>query len=357
MKGKSAIGSWQLAILLFLSRTMQFFLASPVKEQPGPVTTALLLPVSALLTGLLLVPAYCLMRRAEGKGIVDLAIQRWGKWGLLCPALYFLFSLCVLVQTSSAFAGFLTSVVYPDTSPWLFLLLLMAVGGYTAAMGYEPAARFGGFVFLAFVGAVVFAGICLWPQARLEYLPPPAYDSWQSQLRLLITLTLGNVETAALLFLIPVVNQEKKSVFWKWSLLSVAILEGVFLFTAAVLGDYAKSQRFPFYTVTKMAEVSVFQRLDSLYVALWVFMVLVRLAVFLEVGAKSLTQLLPQRASRYAVGILAALAAGCAGVLTGKPAVLERMGQVFSGGLPVVLLVGVLPLALLICHRQKGGSK
>ena len=137
----------------------------------------------------------------------------------------------------------------------------------------------------------------------------------------------------------------------------MAILEGVFLFTAAVLGDYAKSQRFPFYTVTKMAEVSVFQRLDSLYVALWVFMVLVRLAVFLEVGAKSLTQLLPQRASRYAVGILAALAAGCAGVLTGKPAVLERMGQVFSGGLPVVLLVGVLPLALLICHRQKGGSK
>ena len=45
MKGESAISSWQLAVLLFLSRVMQFFLAAPQKEQPGALTAALLLPV------------------------------------------------------------------------------------------------------------------------------------------------------------------------------------------------------------------------------------------------------------------------------------------------------------------------
>lgn len=91
-------------------------------------------------------------------------------------------------------------------------------------------------------------------------LRPPSYDGWQSQLFLFTNLTLGNVETAALLFLISAVNQNKRSVFWKWSLLSVVTLAAIFLFTAAALGDYAKSQRFPFYTVTKIAEVSIFQR-------------------------------------------------------------------------------------------------
>ena len=75
-------------------------------------------------------------------------------------------------------------------------------------------------------------------------------------------------------------------------------LAAIFLFTAAALGDYAKSQRFPFYTVTKIAEVSIFQRLDSLHVALWVFMALVRLSLFLEVAGKSLARMLPQKASK-----------------------------------------------------------
>lgn len=44
MKGESAISSWQLAVLLFLSRVMQFFLAAPQNEQPGALTAALLLP-------------------------------------------------------------------------------------------------------------------------------------------------------------------------------------------------------------------------------------------------------------------------------------------------------------------------
>ena len=86
-------------------------------------------------------------------------------------------------------------------------------------------------------------------------------------------------------------------------------LAAIFLFTwQAALGDYAKSQRFPFYTVTKIAEVSIFQRLDSLHVALWVFMALVRLSLFLEVAGKSLARMLPQqKASKIHGGVPARL--------------------------------------------------
>ncbi|MDD3192405.1 MAG: GerAB/ArcD/ProY family transporter [Oscillospiraceae bacterium] len=355
MRGKSAISSWQLAVLLFLSRIMQFFLAVSPEGQPGALTAALLLPASMAASILLLLPAYFLLRKNRGKGILDLAGERWGKLGAICSAAFFFFSLCVLVQTASAFSYFLTSTAYPDTSPWLFILLLFAVGGYAASMGYEPTARFGAFVFAALIAALLFTGFSLWPQAHWAFLRPPAGDSLQSQLQLFARLTLGNVETAALLFLIPAVNEKQKSVFWKWNLLTFGVGEGAILFTAAVLGDYGKSQRFPFYTVTKIAEVSIFQRLDSLHIALWVFMALVRLAVFLEVGGKSLARLLPTRAAKHAVATCAAVAALLSGVFTGQQHVLERIGSVFSSGAPVLWLTCLLPLFLLI-FRRKGGA-
>ena len=350
MKGESAISSWQLAVLLFLSRVMQFFLAAPQNEQPGALTAALLLPASVAVSALLLLPAYFLLRRHP-----DIAGERWGGAGLVYPVAFFLFSLCVLIQTTCAFSYFLTSVAYAQTSPWLFILLLLAVGGYAASMGYEPTARFGSFVLAALLLALLFVGISLWPQVQWEFLRPPSYDGWQSQLFLFINLTLGNVETAALLFLISAVNQNKRSVFWKWSLLSVVTLAAIFLFTAAALGDYAKSQRFPFYTVTKIAEVSIFQRLDSLHVALWVFITLVRLALFLEVSGKSLARMMPKKASKYAVAVCAALVAVLSGILTEKPDVLEALGNFFAGGVPVLLLTVLLPLLLLLSCR-KGGT-
>jgi len=357
LKGESAISSWQLTVLLFLSRITYFFLAEPQPEGPQALTAAIWMPVSILASFLLLLPACLLMRKHKGKGLLDIAGERWGKLGFVFPAAFLLFAVCVLVQTACSFSYFLTSTTYPQSSPWLFILLIFAVAGYAASMGYEPTARFGAFVFVALAASLLFVCVSLWPQAQWEFLRPPVYDGWQSQLRLFVHLTLGNVEMAALLFLLPAVGKNKGGVFWRWGLLSAAVLDGIILFAAAVLGDYAQTQRFPFYAVTKIAQLSIFQRLDSLHTALWVFMTLVRLALFLEVGGKSLARLLPQKASRYAVSICAAVSALLAGCFTRWPNALEGLGWLFAGGGPVLLLTVLLPLLLLGFKGKKEAGR
>ena len=89
--------------------------------------------------------------------------------------------------------------------------------------------------------------------------------------------------------------------------------------------------------------------------ALWVFIMLVRLALFLEVSGKSLARMMPKKASKYAVAVCAALAAVLSGILTEKPDVLEALGNFFAGGVPVLLLTVLLPLLLLLSCR-KGGT-
>ncbi len=81
MKGESAISSWQLTVLLFLSRITYFFLAEPQPEGPQALTAAIWMPVSILASFLLLLPACLLMRKHKGKGLLDIAGERWGKLG------------------------------------------------------------------------------------------------------------------------------------------------------------------------------------------------------------------------------------------------------------------------------------
>ena len=66
MKGDSAISSWQLAVLLFLSRITYFFLAEPRSEGPQALTAAIWIPVSILANFLLLLPAYLLLQKNKG---------------------------------------------------------------------------------------------------------------------------------------------------------------------------------------------------------------------------------------------------------------------------------------------------
>lgn len=222
-------------------------------------------------------------------------------------------------------------------------------------MGYEPTARFGSFVLAALLLALLFVGISLWPQVQWEFLRPPSYDGWQSQLFLFINLTLGNVETAALLFLFPAVNQNKRSVFWKWSLLSVVTLAAIFLFTAVALGDYAKSQRFPFYTVTKIAEVSIFQRLDSLSCgSLGVYHV--GSSGFIFRGIRKIPGTDDaEKSIKICSSRLRGTAAVLSGILTEKPDVLEALGNFLPAAFRCFCLSVLLPLLLLLSCR-KGGT-
>ena len=358
MRNQTAkISPWQCAILLFLSRMLSFFLASPQRIQPGPISFCLLLPLSAAVTGLFLLPAWRFCRRYPGMDLLSAARVRWGGWGNLLPAGFFLLAQMVLIQTVSAFSAFLNTAAYPETSPWLFILLLMAAAAYGAFMGREPVARFSAFVFAAFLLTVVFVGLTLLPQLQWDSLSPPAYDSRAGILRLFVTLTAGNVEGAALILLWPCVREKASSVYWRFSGMTVVVLSLSVLFTSAALGDYGATQRFPFFTVTKVAETTLFQRLDSLHIALWVFLAVLRLALFLQMAGRCLSVLLPTLPQRMAVLLSAGIAALIAGCLSRGTDGLSRMADLLSGGLPGFLCLFLLPLLLCLVGRRGGAER
>lgn len=349
MKENAAIGSWQFAILLFLSRMMQFFLAAPSAENmPGGVTAAIWLAVSAVTTVAVLVPAYLLGRKHQHKDFAKIAYEKGKVTGHFVSAVFALFALGALVQTVCAFSYFLASTAYPETSPGLFIVFTILVGGYGAAMGYEPTARFGGIVLAVFVIVGVAATVLLAPGAMWEYLRPPVYDSAQTQTRLWVRFTFGNLELAVLVYMLSIVKEKKNSVFFKWSAMALLAMEGTVILTTVVLGDYALTQRFPFYGTSRMVQGRLFEQLDLLIVFLWVFLAVVRIALYLGVMGKALAFFLPEKAKKFSTVIGMALTAVAAGICNLLPTALTKLNILYFAGGPVIITVIVLPLVLLI---------
>lgn len=357
MNRRAQISPWQAAVLLFSGRMLSFFLSPAGSARPSPITFCLLLLPAAVLGGMLVLPACRLLKNYPGQDLLSASAIRWGKTAKLLSLSFFLLAQAVTVQTVSTFSSFLNASAYPEASPWLFILLLTAAAAYGAYMGHEPVARFGSFVFAALTASLFFVALHLIPQLQWESVLPPAYDTAKEVIGLLIALTAGNAELAVLLFLLPTVCEKAGSVYSRWCLLWVPAMAGAVLFTAAALGDYADTQRFPFFTVTKIAGTTLFQRLDSLHIALWVFLAVIRLALFLQMSSACLKQLLGPKCRSYTVWISAGLSAAAAGILSSHGKGLTTLSSILSGGLPVLFCCFFLPLLLLLFGRKGGGIK
>ncbi|MDD2955922.1 MAG: GerAB/ArcD/ProY family transporter [Oscillospiraceae bacterium] len=355
MNRSSAISGAQLVTLLFTSRIFQFLTySSSGKGQLGGTAMLLATPLALLLTGLLLLPAYLLLRQNRGCGIVDCAYRYLGRAGGIPAAAMGLFALAVAAATVAGFEFFLSAGIYAEIPPWILIVTLTGAAVYAASMGYEPVSRVSTVVFVAFWAAFLFMGAALLPEMDPVYLRPLSYVAGKDFLRLCVITALSNTETVALLFMISVIKGRPTRCFWYWTGLLLAALELIALMTATALGDYGYSQRFPFYALTKIAEFSIFQRLDSLHTALWIFMALIKTSLYLRIAGEAFRFVLPQAARRWAVPGCGAAAALAAGFLAVEPQRTQRLSAALSGGWPVALLAFALPLWLLIRSRKKG---
>ena len=358
MNRSSAISGAQLVTLLFISRIFDFLTyESSGKTRIEGTASLLAFPVGLALTALLLLPAFLLLRQNSGCGVIDCAYRYLGKRGGAPMAfLTGLFALSVAVDTVTGFEFFLSAGIYSGAPAWFLVVTLTGAAVYAASMGYEPMSRVATIVFVGFWAAFLFMGAALVPEMDPVYLRPVNLGAGWEWAWLCIRQAAGNTETVALLFMISVINGKPSRCFWYWTGLMLAVLELVSLVSTMALGDYGASQRFPFYALTKIAEFSIFQRLDSLHVALWIFMAFIKTALYLRIAGESFRFLLPLWARSWVIPACGVPAVLAAVILTGEPRWADWLSSAVTGGVPVVALTLVLPLLLLFLQKKKGGG-
>lgn len=350
MEKTDKISLSQLFLLLLLSHGFSLAFRGPAAEEG---TTLLTILLSGLLQAALLAAGLFFCRRktgvspflAPGSGFYRL--QNLLYWGCCMTA-----AVCTVVD----FVSFMTTVVYDYREGWLIAVTFTAAAALAVCQGLEGLARGGGILAVLLGLGCVLIALGLWREYDWRNLSG-GFLSLEETLGGAFRSAAMSVELFALLLLLPYLRKTPGTAScagWVGCLTLSAL--AVRLMTLLTLGSYGGMKPFPVFTAATAMGFWSFHRLDSVVLAVWVTLGLVRLAVFLSLAARCSTGVFFRPWGTGWVWGNAALAAAGALVLWSGP---ESWAEGLSRW-PVtgaVTLLGVLPLPLAGWLLDRRGKK
>lgn len=348
------IGSGQLLLLLIVSHCFNLLNYIPAFNQPAEYPAVLwgnLLGV--LIQSLILLPPLLLHRRCPTESVVLVAANRWRPLGWAFGICYLAAIVVQLAGTLTGFEYFMASTIYPNT-PAVFLILTLALASlWCARHGIEGIARAGAIVFVFLVlsmGFILALSLRTWDFRNLHpMLEDPLPAVWKGALQ--------SISHFPELYLLILLYPRTRGNLAKCSYGLVAggflLFEVAGLLLAGVLGEYAMTRAFPFYTLAAVVDTQLIQRLDSLYMLNWVFSAFIRCTLLIIAGQECARDFLPAKAHPLLLPILTVIS--CILALAGSSHI-ARVGELSRGnsyGILTAALCAGLPLLLLIFTRPK----
>ena len=352
MNRQGRISGGQLLLLLFLSRAFTLVAYSPRVRAGGGSITLLTTLLSGVLQWGVLAAGLFFCRRSSG--LSPLAAPGTGFFRLQ-SGFYWLLAMAFCVQGAAGFLSFLVTEVYDYRDGWMVGLTFAGAAALAALQGLEGLARGAG-VLAALLGlgcAAVALGLWQeydWLNFSWRLLPPEetARGVWQAAAM--------NGELLAALLLLPRLRRAPGKGAWAGWVGGVALASGaVQLMTMLTLGAYGARKPFPVFTAVTAAGFSAFQRLDPVFLALWVILGLVRTALFLGIAAGLSAGIFFRAPGAGWVWGNAALAGGLALALFSREGWLEGLQEMLASGAP--LLGGALLLPALGWFLDRRGRR
>lgn len=345
----------QLFLLLFLSRAFSLVAYSPAIQGDGRRITLITTLLAGGLRYLALMAGIRLCRRRAG--VSPLIAPGTLFYRVQC-ALYWACSMAVAVYTLVSFVSLMSAVVYDYRYGWLVALTMGAAGALAVCQGLEGLARGAGILaVLLGLGCVVIV-LGLWRQ----------YDWLNFSLRILSPAdTLRGTchifamdgELIAFLLLLGALDRAPGAAACAgWIGAATLAAMGVQLLTMLTLGSYGGLKPFPVFTAVTSAGFRSFQRLDPVFLVIWVVLGFMKLSVFLGLAANMAPRVFFHPGGRWWVWGNTALATLAALVLwSGPESWMDGFHRALSTGALTLLGVLVLPLAGKLADAAGGRDR
>ncbi len=227
---------------------------------------------------LLAIPVRGVVRRYPALTIGDAAQVALGPVGKTVPALYLVYFLQSGAASLGIFQVFLVDTVDPEFSASLAMTALLGVAVFGASRGLETVARAGVCVFaLLTVGTgLVFALVA--GRFDGENLEPLFTHGGHQALTGTLLFALRTSVFADMAVLLPFVTGRRTRGFLLWAGGTTLFVAGVLLLLAGCLGPYAATRNFPVYFLSSLTDTRAFQRMDAVFIGVWMMGLIVKLA-------------------------------------------------------------------------------
>ena len=282
MERKDIITTPQMFSLLFLCNIIVGITYNlPMSKSSNMWDHIISALITLLINLIIIIPSYKLYKINPTMNIADICYVNFKKFGiffLIIYGLYYLFAAC---YTLSLFNIFVKDVVNPEISMFTLTLCVILASSYAASKGIEGLARACTIILFIICIAIIFIVFTLVPQINVMNYSPLLYNGFENASN-------GIIYLVSLSFYIPlssiIAPFAKGNI--KKTLITTCIFINVFLILVIIIvtgsmGDYLKTQSFPIYSATSVAEIGVFRRLDAIYLGIFTSGLFITISLFL----------------------------------------------------------------------------
>ncbi len=352
------VSSRQVIFLIVISRVTTVISFMPIIHMPPANQDIwLMVLISVIYNIVLLSPMIFLGNRFKDYSIIVYMEKIFGKGlGKILGFLYILYFMFETVYMINVQVQVIATTLLTEASNLVITFLIIAVCVYIAYNGLEVCGRTSellGPIIISVIFVVLIAG---YRNVNFALLLPIYKDSTLLQLNQgAIEMTLLFREVAILAMICPNLEDNTKlnSIFLKSVFLSVLLLIFPIVFSQGALGiEQARHAKFPFLTYIRLiAAHGVAERIDSFYVAVWIFAKFIKVTGFLYITSRALREVISRGEEKNYViitGILTgilALYVSIKSAILGPGSFLGDMSINISG----VFLV-IIPFASMIVY-------
>lgn len=262
---------------------------------------------------LLALPVFFLLRARPNSGLL-LDAQRVGKWLLYCAAIfYILYFLWIDLQYLSMFQFFLSNVFRPVTPAWIFTVMIVLAAVYSAFKGLDAMGRAAAVILTTVLLGLSLIAVLLLSDVKPDNFTPLLYHGPTQMLSGTAFYLSGGSCIALYALLFPTASGNRNLGFCIWNLLTYAVAGAILALIVGVLGTYANLQLFPFYSAATMANLGTFQRMDSVFICIWIIGLFLKLAIDLHTLSLCANAILPKKVRAFTIPLFGLFI--CAGTI------------------------------------------
>ncbi len=291
----NAISARGFFSLLFISRTLSAALHVVSTEDAFSDSDLIIRSMAAipivLVTAL---PGYWYVKRFKDKDAVDMGMSVSPVFGKAIAALYWLSAIYIALRILSRYDLFASSVMFPETDMSLFLLILIIACAYASSLGLRALGRSSLILLIMFIGVTALTLFAVIPEIKFLNMTPLFTDGTGVFLKDCVVSASYSLDIGLIPFFMSRIKGDIRKPFFIWLIASAFFVSVVSFFVVTTLGEYANTQLFPSFSVSSLAKIGTFERLDSLETSLWLSGMVLKLSFLLFICTDAFCMVFPR---------------------------------------------------------------
>ena len=351
------ISAYQIIFILLICRCQSFMISIDLRRvlRVDDSNIYISMLISLICVFLIYIPAVILLKKFRYLNIIDISKKMFPRLGNFISVLFSGYFLLMAVAHVANTNFFMISYIYYDASPFLVVGIVL-VALYAVYLGIEAIFRSGTIMFVLFFVLNLAVFVLLISTYNTHNLGPIVLKKTKE---IIEDSKLLSFSAELVAFLVLAEYSKQKTVFAYTSYQVVIFIMQLFLILTITLsmGRYTNTNVFPLYTISSMIEISILDRLESVYIILDTMLSVIKTAVYLFLSYKSISFLINKKFFLFVEIVFGLICSGAAVYMFYNLNILKLALSIINSPAVVLFFVVFLPVVLLISSVLKAKFK